>query len=663
MQTIEKPQPIAAAAPAARYVARAHLAVPGLLTVLLCFRAGGFFPLWTGIGAVALCLALAVRVTVAERPFAGWSTAATITALGGAGLASWTLASAAWSHAPERALTEFDRALLYTLLVALMAMAPRRPGDLSLALRWILAGLLVVSLAGLGSRVTPDLVPISGRYLAERVSFPLTYWNAAGLASALAVVLALHHATGGQEPRWVRVLATAALPIPVVTLYFTFSRGAIVACAIGVLAYLVLGATRRLLFVAAAAAIPLAVSLGAAWQAGLLATDHYFRGGGPAQGHKVAAVVAVSALVGAGLRLALSRVEDRVMARPGPRVSRAGVLGVGAAVVVLVASVALMFGVPGKLIDQASTFGKGDFVTETGDARDRLTTLNANGRPDLWKTSLDSFSRQPLHGTGAGTFKLVWQQDRSYFWKVGDGHSLYFELLGELGIVGGVLLLLFLLTPVVVALRRLTRPERAAHAGFLAAALTLLVHAGVDWDWEMPALFVGFFGAAGVVVAGSRTDGPTVGRLPRVIAGLACLLLAVTPALMAVSESRLDRAFAAFRVRDCPTAVNDALGAGEALPRAQASEIIGYCDLRARQDKLAVRAFSAAASRDPENWQYDYGLAIAQAISGQDPRAAAERALRLNPQDADAQDLARAMRSRSAKRRFRAAAQATIPSE
>ena len=35
----------------------------------------------------------------------------------------------------------------------------------------------------------------------------------------------------------------------------------------------------------------------------------------------------------------------------------------------------------------------------------------------------------------------------------------------------------------------------------------------------------------------------------------------------------------------------------------------------------------------------------------------------LNPQDSSVQDLAKAMRSRSAKRRFRAAAQATIPSE
>src|SRR3954451_11797683 len=305
MQTVAQPQPTAAGVPAARVLTRAHLAIPGLLTALFCFRAGGFFPLWTGIGAVALGLALVVRVTLADRPFAGWSPAATVTALGGAGLASWALVSAAWSHAPERALTEFDRALLYTLLVVLMAMAPRRPGDLTVVLRWVLAGLIVACLAGLASRLLPDLAPISGRYVAERLSFPLTYWNAMGLVAGLAVVLALHHGSGVGEPRWMRALATAALPVAVATLYFTFSRGALAACGLGVLAYLGLGASRRMLFLLAAAALPVAVTLAAAWQAGALATADYFHGDGPDQGQRVAVVVAACALVGALLRLAV----------------------------------------------------------------------------------------------------------------------------------------------------------------------------------------------------------------------------------------------------------------------------------------------------------------------------------------------------------------------
>jgi O-antigen ligase len=72
-----------------------------------------------------------------------------------------------------------------------------------------------------------------------------------------------------------------------------------------------------------------------------------------------------------------------------------------------------------------------------------------------------------------------------------DVHSLYLEILSELGIVGALVLAAFVAATIVgiVAVRR--RPGvlgagAAAAAG--AAWATWLVHAGVDWDWQMPAL-------------------------------------------------------------------------------------------------------------------------------------------------------------------------------
>jgi hypothetical protein len=326
-------------------------------------------------------------------------------------------------------------------------------------------------------------------------------------------------------------------------------------------------------------------------------------------------------------------------------------------------SVLVILGVPGRIRDEARTFGKSDFVTETGDARDRLTRLDANGRPDLWRASLQAFDVAPVLGTGAGTFTLTWQQRRAYFWEVTDGHSLYLEVLGELGLVGAALLLVFLLTPLALALRRLTGIGRHANAAFLAAGTTLLLHAAIDWDWEMPAVFAWFFGAAGVVVAAPalRARGGGVARLPRVVAGIACLVVAVTPALVAASQSQLDRATIAFDRRDCPVAVDAALGALATLQRAAAHEIVGYCDLRSRQNGLALRAMAAAHRADPDNWRYLYGLAVAQALSGRDPRAAADAALRRNPHEELARSLARAMRSPSVRKRYQAAARARIP--
>jgi hypothetical protein len=671
MQTVPRPEPAdPEVGPAPRRLAaRAHLALPGVLTAIFAFRAGGFFPLVTGIAALGLCLLLVARVTVAARPFGGWSRAAAVAALAGAGFASWTLLSATWSGAPERALAEFDRALLYTAVLVIMAAFPRRGGrhDLSIVLRWVLAALTLACVAGLASRLAADVFPISSRFYAERLSFPLTYWNGMGMACALAVLLAFHAASGRAERAPVRIAATAVLPIAAATLYFTFSRGAIVACGIGLLAYVVLGASRRLLFTVAAAAVPTAVTVWAAWSAGTLSTARYFAGDGPHQGHRVALVIIAAAAAAAGLRALLTGVERRTLARPLPAFERGRVIQIAAVVVLLAASAAVIAGLPQALAREAGSFGKGGFFLETGDARDRLLQVSSNGRLELWKVSREAFAREPLHGEGAGTFRLAWEQARPYPQKVVDGHSLYFEVLGELGIVGGLLLAVLLLTPMVVAVRRLAGPERHAHAAFIAAGLALLVHAGVDWDWEMPALFIWYFGAAGVVVAravAGAAGGGSLGRLPRVVAGLACLLLALTPALVVTSQSRLHQAIVAFHAGDCPRAVDAALGAAEVLPRAGAYEIVGYCDLRAGQDTLALKAMQTAHDRDPDNWQYLYGIAVAQAIAKRgDARATAAAALRRNPQEPLARSLARGLDTPSAAKRFKAAAEAKIPGE
>ena len=54
-----------------------------------------------------------------------------------------------------------------------------------------------------------------------------------------------------------------------------------------------------------------------------------------------------------------------------------------------------------------------------------------------------------------------------------------------------------------------------------------------------------------------------------------------------------------------------------------------------------------AQRRDPHDWHYAYGLAVTQALAGQDPRPAAAQALRLNPLEPQAISLARRLSSNS----------------
>jgi O-Antigen ligase len=643
---------------------RIHLFLPGMATAYLASQSGGYFPGAIGFGALVLALLVVLRITLAREPFAGWGRAAAAIGLAGALLASWTLLSAVWSDAPGRAMLEFDRTLLLVLGFALLASFVRRPGDLSVALRWVLAAIVATAVAGLVTRLFPETFSVVAGRQPSRLAHPLTYWNAMSVFCALGAVLALHAASGEREPAAVRIGAGAVLPVLALAGYFPFSRGGIATALVGVGLYALLARPRRLLFTLLTAGPAVAVALVAAYKAEALATDAYAAPPGPEQGRELAVVLALAVLGAALARLALLRLERRAdTATVPPGVRRAAPLAAGTAVVALaVAAVAL--DAPSRVADQYRSFVSGNVVQESADTRQRLTASGNNGRVDIWRVAADAFTASPLHGAGAGTYQLEWERERPTLIRRVDAHSLYLETLAELGAVG-LLLLLVVIGGILAGFGRLLGgPDRHAAAAALAAGVALLLHAGLDWDWEMPALFAWLFMAGGLACARTpeapRRTSPR--RLARVAAGLACLLLALTPALVMTSQARLDASASAFARGDCTTALDAALDSTEALPaRAEPFELIGYCDLRAGEPALAVAAFEAARRRDPEAWQYAYGLAVARALAGQDPRPAIAAARRLNPREPRAHDLAAALSRGGPAARRRAARQAPLP--
>jgi O-antigen ligase len=642
-------------------LARARLAVPAAATAALCFTAGGFFAGATAVAAIAALVALLLRITLARQPWEGWSAGMSVGAGGLALFAVWTLLSSQWSGAPGRALLEFDRTLLYLAVLVLFGLFAARAGDLAVVMRWTAAAACLVCVAALATRLAPGTFPTHRPPGHTRLEFPLTYWNGLGALAAIGLVLALHVTASIRQPRVARVLAAAAFPAVALCLYFTFSRGGSIAAVFGVAVYLVLGYSRG--FVPALLAIvpTTALALQRAFDADLLAGARFEQHVAAAQRGDLLTVV-VACAVAAGLLRALLLVADERLARI--RLSRRGRLGaklVAASLVAILVAGAMAGGVPAKVERQRQALTQAR--PAGGDLRAHLTTWDDNSRYEHWRVALDEFKADPLHGSGAGTFQRTWERARPSMFKVRDAHSLYFEVLSELGWPGMLFLGLALLTPFAFALARIRGPERHAYAAFVAAGGTLLLHAGIDWDWEMPALFVWFFGASGVVLA-SRRGGSAASpaRLTRLVAGLACLGLAVTPALVLQSQAALDRSFRAFQVRDCQTAVDAALDSIDVLPaRAEPFEILGYCDARAHRNDLALRAMRAAQARDPQGWEYAYGIAVTQALAGQDPTAAIAEAHRLNPREWRARDLQRALRTPSRAKRAHAAGRAPIP--
>ncbi len=121
-----------------------------------------------------------------------------------------------------------------------------------------------------------------------------------------------------------------------------------------------------------------------------------------------------------------------------------------------------------------------------GASATRLTTVSSN-RYEYWRVGLEAFRRDPLTGTGAGGFRVVWLQERRFDEAVRDAHSLEVEMLAELGLPG-LLALALMIGGTVAAAGRALRTDRAVAAGATAATLTWFLHASLDWDWQLPAV-------------------------------------------------------------------------------------------------------------------------------------------------------------------------------
>lgn len=645
--------------------------LPGALTVYLSFNAGGFFPQTPAFVALILALILAARLAFASNPLAGISRPLAIAAGALALFAVWTVASGIWSDAPARALIEFDRVLLYLLALLLFGSVPRSRTGMRLMVQGLALGIAIVGIIALTTRVLPDAWPVDPNFANNRLSYPLTYWNSLGLLTAVGVILCFHLACSRRDPPVVRVLSAGAVPLLATCLYFTFSRGAIAGGILGLLLYVVIGRPRALLTGAIAVVPAAAIAIVAAYDADLLATPNPTTAAAISQGKDLAVVLGLCAAGAAIARAMLLALDSRLSLPRVPRSARRQVTvvtAVLAAVSVLVLSLALK----DEISKQYDRFVTGGGAGSSQDFRQRLTDPANNGRLGEWRVAMDGYRGSRLHGQGAGTYQVLWTQDRTAEFanlSVRDAHSLYVEVLGELGLIGLGLLIVSLAAILIgLAVRRARSRNRALYAALIAITFTWLLRAGVDWDWEMPAITLWVFAVGGAAIAVSGRRKPLFG-VPgpplRAALTLGCLGLAIVPALVLISQSRLDASGDAFIRGKCPEAVDDAHSSSSALGmRPEPYEIIGFCELRAGTPRLGVAAMREAIDRDPQNWEYYYDLALARGVAGQDPLPAARTAFRLNrfhPQTIDAVRLFRTSDRNAWRRRANAIVRRSTP--
>src|SRR4051794_36086552 len=507
-----------------RFTARSAALPLVLAAGLVTFgeRDGGYFPPSWGwaacaalIGCIGLVLLGPVRLTRLELAFVG----------GLAGVLAWTALSGFWTSSFSETMHEVERGIVYpaALLGALLGGTGRR---VALA---VYAASLVLALHGLFQRLVPDL-DHGLIYGDGRLSGPVTYSNAFGLIAVVGVLLAVGFVLG-EDGRLAMAAAASVTPL-MLALYFTFSRGSWAALAVGLVVLLTFAHQRASAAVLSLSLVP--VPALAIWLASRsvplstgLATQAQAR-----DGHRLAAAVVGLSILGA-LIVPRARSAARRIDVPA-RVAR--IAAAAAAIGMLVIAGAAAF--HASAIYHSFAAGSSGRVVSVGgystyDPRARLFSIQGNQRAEYWRVALVEFRAHPLLGSGAGTYDVYWLRDRRNDSGVHDAHSLYLETLGELGAVGLLLLVAVLSTPLVAAARSGRQPLVAAAA---AAYSAYLVHTGLDWDWELPAVtLVGLLAGAAVLLALRRSEpsarGPGIAwalSLLGLLAFSACALLGAT---------------------------------------------------------------------------------------------------------------------------------------
>jgi hypothetical protein len=638
--------------------------LPGAAVAALGFQAGGFYPDSWGPVACVLGVLLALRLTLADRPLEGLSAPLLAALSSFALLALWMLASAWWSHSPGRATMEYARLLTYLLMLLLLGSTVWSRRRTTVALSGVLVGISIVAGAGLLTRVAPELLTAPPAADPRRLSWPITYWNGMGLLAAVGMLLALHLAAWPGSSRVLRPLAAALLPPLVVTLYLTLSRGAILAGGLGLVLYVVLGRPRALICALLAAGAPTVLAVLAAYHAPSLLGFDPSLPGTVRDGRHVGEEVATAMVAAAVLRTLLLPIDGWLARLTPPRVSLPVRIGLGAAGVAVLLAGAFATGAAAWAQTQGETFLQGSAV-RGDDVRTRLLTVDNDGRFAIWRVGLDAFERRPLAGSGAGTFEIDWDLDRPDTGQVLDAHSLYVETLGELGVVGLTLLTVALATILGGVAWRARGPERPLYAAVLSVLAIWSVHAALDWDWELASVSIWVFGLAGVALAARPDAGPfarSLGRLTRVLLALGCLVLLLLPIAVSRSQARVSEAARAFVAGDCARTTDASLDSIDALSgRADPWELLTYCDIRAGEPALALRAANEAVRLDPNSWDRHYALALARAAAGLDPRPAAARSLELNPLDSFAQQAVKAFSTGGPRTWARRAARLPVP--
>ncbi len=575
-----------------------------------------------------------------------------------AAFAVLTGVSIVWAIQPSTAWIEANRTITaFAMLasgIALVRLVPDR-------WRSLLGGVLVASLLVSGFALMTKVFPA---WLADdetygRLREPYEYWNAVGLTAALGLPPAIWLGARRDGHAGLAALAYPATGILVLTILLAYSRGSLLAAAIGLAVWF---AVTPLRLRSATVLLPSSLLGGiAAWWAFSqdgLSKDQIPLAIRSNAGTELGVLLAVLVVLLLITGFTASWLRDRRVRSERTRRAWGVAFLVVLALVPILGAAALATtdrGLGGSVSKAWKSLTDPDASTPSNDPS-RLTAIGSV-RARYWRDAIRIFEARTLAGVGAGGYATARLRFREDDLDVLHAHGHLVQTAADLGIVG-LALTLALLAAWLASAVRATGPWRgpgsrggdAERVGLLALGCVVVVfgvHSLVDWTWFIPGTVVPALLCAGWIAGRGPWREPLVGVVrsrARIAAAVAVVALAIVAAWAASQPQnavdRTDDALAALAAGDIDRARTLAVEAGDTDPLSvDPLFALSEIEAAAQQPAAAQSALEHAVQLQPAVPDTWIRLAQYQLLSGNAAAAArtVRPALYLDPRSAPAQ--------------------------
>jgi O-antigen ligase len=383
-----------------------------------------------GAGLVATAI-LVPRADGSRRLYGAW----TLAGLGA--LTVLTAISITWSLAPGDSWVETNRMLAYLATfagaLALVRLAPKRWPSV---LGGVALGCVLVVIGGLTSKVLPGTFAADETF--ARLRAPFGYWNATGLACALAVPPLLWLAAKRSGNLALNALAYPALGLSFVCLLLSYSRGALLALAVGLVFWFAVVPLRLRAAVAlAAAGLATVPVITWAFAREALTDENAILVARSQAGRELGALLLLMVVLLGVVGLAVGfAAANRAPALRTRRLVGLVIGGLLAAVAIgaLVAVATKPGGLDGQVSKAYTQLTDPD--AGTPDNSPERLTATASVRSRYWREAYEIFAAEPVLGAGAGSFAVARTRYRTGLLIVRQAHGYVAETMASLGVLG-----------------------------------------------------------------------------------------------------------------------------------------------------------------------------------------------------------------------------------